>query len=172
MSAHTEDPGTNRRCPRNGCDKGSEKKSHLKIHARRHHTQEKPVEGEKLCDYEVGKKTVSTSGALSIHQKSHDEQRRSTGDVEKWKETVQINKNRGKHRKNDHGISSEKGEGKGINCPKCNKMCSEKYALEKHMIKYTVEKNYVCNICGKRLKRQNSLNRHLRLHSGTKDYRC
>ena len=40
------------------------------------------------------------------------------------------------------------------------------------MIKYTVENNYVCNICGKRLKRQNNLNRHLRLHSGTKNYGC
>ena len=40
------------------------------------------------------------------------------------------------------------------------------------MIKYTVEKNYVCNVCGKRLKRQNSLNRHIRLHSGTKNYGC
>ena len=40
------------------------------------------------------------------------------------------------------------------------------------MIKYTVEKNYVCNVCGKRLKRQTSLNRHLRLHRGTKNYWC
>ena len=40
------------------------------------------------------------------------------------------------------------------------------------MIKYTAEKNYVCNVYGKRLKRQNSLNRHLRLHSGTKNYGC
>ena len=99
MSAHTEDPGTNQRCPRNGCDKGSEQKPHLKIHARRHHPQEKPFEGKKLCDYEVGKKAVSISGALRIHQKNHDEKRHSTGDVEKWEDTVQINKSQGKHRK-------------------------------------------------------------------------
>ena len=38
------------------------------------------------------------------------------------------------------------------------------------MIKHTVEKNFVCNICGKRLKRQSSLDLHLRQHTGTKNY--
>ena len=70
----------------------------------------------------------------------------------------------------DHGIVSEKGEGKVVDCPKCDKRCSDKHALEKHMIKHTVEKNFVCNICGKRLKRQSSLDLHLRQHTGTKNY--
>ena len=69
----------------------------------------------------------------------HDEQRRPTGDVEKWEETVQINKNRGKHKRKDRGIFPEKGKGKATKCPKFNKRCSDQYALKKHMIKYTVE---------------------------------
>ena len=73
---------------------------------------------------------VSTSGALRIHQMVHDEQRRPTGDVEKWEETVQINKNWGKHKRKDRGIFSERGKGKGTDCPKCNKRCSDLYALK------------------------------------------
>ena len=96
-----------------------------------------------------------------------------------------INKNLWRHKKVDHGILSEKGDGKIVECPgtakylrclkpfcllECGKRCSDKHALEKHQIKHTVEKNYVCTICGKRLKRQNSLDLHMRQHSGVKNY--
>ena len=130
MIAHIEDFGNNRKSPRDGGDEVSEKKFHLKIPIRRHHTHERPVEGKKSSDCEVGKKAFSTSGALRIHQMIHNEQRRPTGDVEKWEETVQINKNWGKHKRKDRGIFSERGEGKGAKCPKCNKRCSDQYALK------------------------------------------
>ena len=130
MIAHIEDFGNNQKCPRNGGDKVSEKKFHLKIPTRRNPTQERPVEGEESSDCEVGKKAFSTSGALRIHQMIHDEQRRPTGDVEKWEETVQINKNRGKHKRKDRRTFSERGKGKGTDCPKCNKRCSDQYALK------------------------------------------
>merc|ERR1719336_953338 len=102
----------------------------------------------------------------------HDEQKRFKCDVENCDQSFKIRKNLWKHKKADHGLVSEKGEGKVVNCPKCDKRCSDKHALEKHMIKHTVEKNFVCNICGKRLKRQSSLDLHLRQHTGTKNYMC
>ena len=37
------------------------------------------------------------------------------------------------------------------------------------MIKHTVGKNFVCNICGVRLKRQSNPDLHLRQHTGTKN---
>ena len=36
----------------------------------------------------------------------------------------------------------------------------------------TGDKNYICNMCEKRLKRQSSLHLHLRQHTGTKNYMC
>ena len=56
-----------------------------------------------------------------------------------------------------------------MDCPKCDKRCSDKHALEKHMIKHTVGKNLVCDICGVRLKRQSNPDLHLRQHTGTKN---
>ena len=92
--------------------------------------------------------------------------------MENCVQSFKINKNLWKHKKADHRIVSEKGVGKVVDCPKCDKRCSDKYALEKHMIKHTVEKDFVCNICGKRLKRQSSPDLHLRQHTGTKNYMC
>ena len=89
-------------------------------------------------------------------------------DVDNCDQSFKINKTLWKHKKVDH--VSEKGKGKVVDCPKCDKRRSDKHALEKHMIKHTVEKNFVCNICGKRLKRESSLDLHLRQHTGTKNY--
>ena len=61
---------------------------------------------------------------------------------------------------------------KVVDCTKCNKRWSDKRALEKHMIKQTVDKSYVCNICAKRLNRHRSLDLHLRQETGTKNYMC
>lgn len=189
-----EELGSNRKCPHEGCEKVFEKKFYLDIHIRRHHTHEKPFEcetcgktftvkaalkdhervhtGEKPYDCDICKKAFSTSGALRIHKMIHDEQRRYACDVENCQQSFKINKNLWRHKKVDHGIVSERGEGKIVDCPKCDKRCSDKHALEKHMIKHTVDKNFVCNICGKRLKRQSSLDLHLRQHTGTKNYMC
>ena len=108
----------------------SEKKFPTKIPTRRHPTNERPVEGEKSSDCEVDKKAVNTRGALKIHQTVHDKQRRSTRDIKKWEETVQIKKNREKHKRKDRRIFHERDEGKGTDCPKCNKRCLDQYALK------------------------------------------
>ena len=42
--------------------------------------------------------------------------------------------------------------------------------MKNYMIEDTVEKNFVCNICGKKLKRKSRLDLHPRQHTGTKNY--
>ena len=85
---------------------------------------------EELSDCEVGKKASSTSGSLRIHHIINNKLRCLTGDVERWEETVQINKNQRKPKRKDRGKFSERGKGKGTDCPNCNKRCSDQCALE------------------------------------------
>ena len=98
-----------------------EKKFHIKVPTRRNPTQERPVEREESSDWEVGKKVPNTSGVVRIHQMTHDEQK-------KGEEMVQINKNRGRHKKKYREKFLKRGEGKCIS--KCKKRCSDQYTLK------------------------------------------
>ena len=73
--------------------------------------------GEKPYDCDTCNKAFSTSGALRIHKMIHDEQRRYTCEVEDCGKTFRINKNLWRHKKVDHGILSERGDGKIVECP-------------------------------------------------------
>ena len=72
-----------------------------------------------------------------------------------------------------HGIQSQ-GNGSRYIKEKCEQ-CDfkfNKYDMKKHMLRHTTEKNFTCAECGKKLKRQDTLNLHMMLHTGVKQFKC
>ena len=72
-----------------------------------------------------------------------------------------------------HGIQSQ-GNGNRYIKEKCEQ-CDfkfNKYDMKKHMLRHTTEKNFTCAECGKKLKRQDTLNLHMMLHTGVKQFKC
>ena len=57
-------------------------------------------------------------------------------------------------------------------CQICGKVLKSNSSLKRHMLTHTGEKPYQCNVCQKRFARSNDLTVHMRVHTGEKPYLC
>ena len=57
-------------------------------------------------------------------------------------------------------------------CPLCEKACNDNNSLEEHIRMHTGEKPFVCTICGKAYARKSHLNVHYRVHTGERPFVC
>ncbi|RVE51894.1 hypothetical protein evm_003514 [Chilo suppressalis] len=69
-------------------------------------------------------------------------------------------------------IRFEHENGKGHNCPWCNKKFNAISRLSNHIVTHTQEKKFGCDICGGRFVTKPSLLYHTRIHTGEKPYQC
>lgn len=60
---------------------------------------------------------------------------------------------------------------KPFKCTVCEKAYRQSFLLKDHLRSHRKEK-YICNECGKELSSYNTLNVHMKYHSGVKNYRC
>ena len=57
-------------------------------------------------------------------------------------------------------------------CPLCEKACNDNNSLEEHIRMHTGEKPFVCTICAKAYARKSHLNVHYRVHTGERPFVC
>lgn len=56
-----------------------------------------------------------------------------------------------------------------VRCPVCDKVIANNHNLKKHMKVHTGEKNYSCHVCGKTFSQKQYVSRHQRVHQTDKD---
>ncbi|KAK8743672.1 hypothetical protein OTU49_001202 [Cherax quadricarinatus] len=57
-------------------------------------------------------------------------------------------------------------------CPYCYLKCKTKFSFNSHLRLHTVEKSFICEICGDCFKTKAATDRHIRLHYHKKEYFC
>ncbi|KAK4872408.1 hypothetical protein RN001_014437 [Aquatica leii] len=72
---------------------------------------------------------------------------------------------------NSHKVQMHKKEQKGIACAICSKVYSHRNSLNTHMKSHTGAMS-VCDVCGKTLSSNEKLRLHYRIHTGEKPYKC
>uniref|UniRef100_A0A1Y1KX59 Protein krueppel n=1 Tax=Photinus pyralis TaxID=7054 RepID=A0A1Y1KX59_PHOPY len=72
---------------------------------------------------------------------------------------------------NSHMVQMHKRTPQGIHCPICNKVYSHRNSLNTHMKSHTGSVS-ICDVCGKTLSSNEKLRLHYRIHTGEKPYKC
>ncbi|KAF5280816.1 hypothetical protein FQA39_LY17963 [Lamprigera yunnana] len=72
---------------------------------------------------------------------------------------------------NSHKVQMHKKAQKGIECRLCNKVYSHRNSLNTHMKSHTGSVS-ICDVCGKTLSSNEKLRLHYRIHTGEKPYKC
>ncbi|KAK1895332.1 Zinc finger protein 436 [Dissostichus eleginoides] len=60
----------------------------------------------------------------------------------------------------------------GVKCPECGKMIGTPQSLEDHMRTHTGDRPYVCKDCGRRFVERSGWRQHMKIHLGEKPYKC
>jgi uncharacterized Zn-finger protein len=57
-------------------------------------------------------------------------------------------------------------------CPVCEKACNDNNSLEEHIRMHTGEKPFICSVCNKAYARRSHLSVHYRVHTGERPFVC
>ncbi|CAL9704077.1 unnamed protein product [Knipowitschia caucasica] len=63
-------------------------------------------------------------------------------------------------------------QGKGFQCPFCEKVMKNRYKLKRHIVVHTGERPFSCSTCGKSFTQKSSRDVHERLHTGERQFTC
>lgn len=60
----------------------------------------------------------------------------------------------------------------GVQCPECGKKVRTPQSLEDHMRTHTGDRPFVCKDCGRRFVERSGWRQHMKIHTGEKPYKC
>ncbi|TNN89230.1 Zinc finger protein 624 [Liparis tanakae] len=60
----------------------------------------------------------------------------------------------------------------GVQCPECGKKMATPQSLEDHMRTHTGDRPFVCKDCGRRFVERSGWRQHMKIHTGEKPYKC
>jgi len=119
---------------------------------------------------ECGNKLPS-SESLSIHIRIHKEQNVHACRAKDCGATFSAHQDLWDHKLASHGEKKLNYSKTRVTCEVCDKSFEHNY-MKYHMLKHSSEKNVVCQECGKRFKRADSLKPHMDFHKGVKNWNC
>ncbi|XP_071060567.1 zinc finger protein 391-like [Pseudochaenichthys georgianus] len=104
---------------------------------------------------------------------SEDSSEPDTEDSADWKETREpAGSNSLKNRQESVSDSSRCAVKKQFGCSVCTKSFAQKQSINRHMRIHTGEKPHSCSVCEKSFSRSEHLKEHLKIHTGEKPHSC